>query len=73
MRAAQQAWIEHPVAQRGYCQSGQIMAAAAFLAAQPAPTDEQIDSATSANVFRCGTYPRNRLAVKTAAANLKAG
>ena len=73
LHAVQKAWIEHPVAQCGYCQSGHIMAAAAFLAVQPAPNDEQIDSATSANVFRCGTYPRNRLAVKTAAANLKAG
>ena len=70
LHAVQQAWIEP---QCGYCQSGQIMAAAAFLAVQPAPTDEQIDSAMSANVCRCGTYPRNRLAVKTAAANLKAG
>ena len=73
LHAVQQARIEHQVARCGYCQSGQIMAAAAFLAVQPAPTDEQIDSAMSANVCRCGTYPRNRLAVKTAAANLKAG
>ena len=73
LHAVQKAWIEHPVARCGYCHSGQIMAAAAFLAVQPAPTDEQIDSATSADVFRCGTYPRKRLAVKTAAANLKAG
>ena len=73
LHAVQKAWIEHPVAQCGYCQSGQIMAAAAFLAVQPAPNDEQIDSPMSANLYRCGTYPRNRLAVKTAAANLKAG
>ena len=73
LHAVQKAWIEHPVAQCGYRQSGQIMAAAAFLAVQPAPTDEQIDSTMSANVCRCGTYPRNRLPVKTAAANLKAG
>ena len=72
LHAVQKAWIEHPVAQCGYCQSGQIMAAAAFLAVQPAPTDEQIDYAMSANVCRCGTYPRNRLAEKTAAANLRA-
>ena len=73
LHAVQKAWIEHPVAQCGYCQSRQIMAAATFLAVQPAPTDEQIDYTMSANVCRCGTYPRNRLAVKTAAANVKAG
>ena len=73
LHAVQKAWIEHQVAQCGYCQSGQIMSAAAFLSVQPAPTDEQIDSAMSANLCRCGTYPRIRLAVKTAAANLKAG
>ena len=73
LHAVQRAWIEHQVAQCGYCQPGQIMAAAAFLSGQPAPTDEQIDSAMSANLCRCGTYPRIRLAVKAAAANLKAG
>ena len=73
LRAVQKAWIERRVAQCGYCQSGQLMAAAAFLAVQPAPTYEQIDSPMSANVCRCGPYPRIRLAVKTAAANLKAG
>ena len=73
LHAVQSAWIEHQVAQCGYCQSGQIMSAAAFLALQPAPTDEQIDQAMSANLCRCGTYPRIRLAVKTAAAKLKAG
>ena len=73
LHAVQKALIEHQVAQCGYCQSGQIMSAAAFLSVQPAPTDEQIDSAMSANLCRCGTYPRIRLAVKTAAANLKAG
>ena len=73
LHAVQKAWIEHQVAQCGYCQSGQIMAAAAFLSVQSSPTDEQIDSAMSANLCRCGTYPRIRLAVKAAAANLKAG
>lgn len=73
LHVVQKAWIEHQVAQCGYCQPGQIMAAAAFLAMQPAPTDEQIDHAMSANLCRCGTYPRIRLAVKAAAANLKAG
>jgi isoquinoline 1-oxidoreductase subunit alpha len=71
LHAVQQAWIEHQVAQCGYCQSGQVMAAAAFLATQPNPSDEQIDQAMSGNLCRCGTYPRIRLAVKTAAANLK--
>ena len=73
LHPVQRAWIEHQVAQCGYCQSGQIMSAAAFLAVQPAPTDEQIDRAMSANLCRCGTYPRIRLAVKTAATRLKAG
>ena len=72
LHAVQKARIEHPVAKCGYCQSGHIMAAAAFLAVQPAPTDEQIDSAMSASLCRCCTYPRNRLAEKTAAANLRA-
>ena len=71
LHAVQKAWIDHQVAQCGYCQSGQIMAAAAFLAAQPNPSDEQIDQAMSGNLCRCGTYPRIRQAVKTAAANLK--
>jgi isoquinoline 1-oxidoreductase alpha subunit len=72
LHAVQAAWIEHQVAQCGYCQSGQIMSAAAFLSLQPDPSDEQIDAAMSANLCRCGTYARIRQAVKTAAANLKA-
>lgn len=71
LHAVQKAWIEHQVAQCGYCQSGQVMAAAALLSTEPNPTDEQIDQAMSGNLCRCGTYPRIRLAVKTAAANLK--
>lgn len=71
LNAVQAAWIEHQVAQCGYCQSGQIMAAASFLSMHPAPTDEQIDQAMSANLCRCGTYPRIREAVKTAAAKLQ--
>ena len=71
LHAVQRAWIEHQVAQCGYCQSGQIMAAAAFLSAQPNPSDEQIDQAMSGNLCRCGTYPRIRQAVKAAAAKLK--
>ena len=72
LHAVQAAWIEHQVAQCGYCQSGQIMSAASFLALQPSPSDEQIDAAMSANLCRCGTYPRIRQAVKTAAAKMKA-
>ena len=72
LHAVQQAWIEHQVAQCGYCQAGQIMAAAAFLASEPNPTDEQIDHAMSGNLCRCGTYPRIRQAVKTAASHMKA-
>jgi isoquinoline 1-oxidoreductase alpha subunit len=72
LHAVQQAWIEHQVAQCGYCQAGQMMAAAAFLASEPSPTDEQIDHALSGNLCRCGTYPRIRQAVKTAASHMKA-
>ena len=72
LHAVQAAWIEHQVAQCGYCQSGQIMSAAAFLGLQPNPSDAQIDAALSANLCRCGTYPRIRQAVKTAALKLKA-
>jgi len=71
LHAVQEAWIEHQVAQCGYCQSGQIMAAAAFLATTPDPGDAQIDAAMSAILCRCGTYPRIRLAVKAAADKLK--
>lgn len=68
LHAVQKAWIEHQVAQCGYCQSGQIMTAAAFLAgARAAPSDAEIDAAMGANLCRCGTYPRIREAVRTAA------
>ena len=70
MHAVQQAWVEHQVAQCGYCQAGQIMQAASFLETTPNPSDEQIDTAMSANLCRCGTYPRIRAAVKTAARKL---
>lgn len=70
LHAVQAAWIEHQVAQCGYCQAGQIMAAAAFLERNFEPTDEQIDQAMSANLCRCGTYPRIREAVKTASRKL---
>lgn len=62
----QQAWIETQVAQCGYCQSGQIMQAAALLAATPAPSDAEIDAAMSGNLCRCGTYPRIRAAIRRA-------
>jgi len=64
----QQAWVAEQVPQCGYCQSGQIMAAAALLAKTPNPTDEQIDQALAGNLCRCGTYQRIRKAVHTAAA-----
>ncbi|UWR08273.1 MULTISPECIES: (2Fe-2S)-binding protein [Ruegeria] len=67
----QQAWVDHQVAQCGYCQSGQIMQAAALLAENPAPSDEEIDEAMQGNLCRCGTYPRIRAAINDAAAKLK--
>lgn len=71
LHAVQAAWVEHQVAQCGYCQSGQIMSAAALLEFNDSPTDDDIDAAMSANLCRCGTYPRIRAAVKTAAKNLQ--
>jgi len=65
----QQAWIEEDVPQCGYCQSGQIMAAAALLASKPNPTDADIDAAMT-NICRCGTYQRIRRAVHRAAGTL---
>jgi isoquinoline 1-oxidoreductase alpha subunit len=63
----QRAWAEIDVVQCGYCQSGQIMSAAALLTQIPKPTDTDIDQALSGNICRCGTYPRIRAAVKRAA------
>jgi len=63
----QQAWLAEQVPQCGYCQSGQIMTAAALLAKNSAPTDADIDRALSANLCRCGTYPRIRRAIHLAA------
>ncbi|MGB3245828.1 MAG: (2Fe-2S)-binding protein [Sulfitobacter sp.] len=71
LHAVQAAWVEHQVAQCGYCQSGQIMQAASFLDLNPEPTDAQIDAAMSGNLCRCGTYVRIRAAVKTAASTMK--
>ncbi len=67
----QQAWIDHQVAQCGYCQSGQIMQAAALLARNTAPTDDDIDEAMNGNLCRCGTYPRIRAAIHDAATKLQ--
>jgi aerobic-type carbon monoxide dehydrogenase small subunit (CoxS/CutS family) len=67
LHPVQQAWLIENVPQCGYCQAGQIMSAIALLAANPQPTDDDIDSALSANLCRCGTYPRIRRAVHRAA------
>ena len=67
----QKAWIEHQVPQCGYCQSGQMMAAAALLKKKPKPTDKDIDEAMT-NICRCGTYARIRTAIHAAAGNTKA-
>ena len=71
MHVVQKVWVKHQVAQCGYCQSGQIMAAAALLRVNPNPSDDDIDQAMSGNLCRCGTYPRIRAAIKTAARELK--
>ena len=71
LHAIQQTWIEHQVAQCGYCQSGQIMSAAALLASNPDPGDSDIDTAMSGNLCRCGAYPRIRAAIKAAATKLQ--
>ena len=62
----QQAWLEHDVYQCGYCQSGQMMSAAALLKDNPNPSDEDIDTAMNGNICRCGTYVRIKQAIKTA-------
>ena len=66
LSALQEAWISHQVPQCGYCQSGMLMAAAALLASNPAPTDADIDQEIT-NICRCGTYQRIRAAIHTAA------
>jgi isoquinoline 1-oxidoreductase alpha subunit len=66
-KAVQAAWLDLEVVQCGYCQSGQIMSAAALIASNPAPTDADIDNAMSGNICRCGTYVRIREAIKQAA------
>jgi isoquinoline 1-oxidoreductase subunit alpha len=63
----QKAWLEHDVAQCGYCQAGQIMSATALLKNNPKPTDADIDAFMSGNICRCATYSRIKAAIKTAA------
>jgi isoquinoline 1-oxidoreductase subunit alpha len=69
-KAVQDAWVEHDVAQCGYCQSGQVMSAVALLKRSKKPSDAQIDAAMAGNICRCGTYQRVRAAIKSAAATL---
>jgi isoquinoline 1-oxidoreductase alpha subunit len=68
--AVKQAWVELDVAQCGYCQPGQVMAATALLRATPKPTEDDIDKAMSGNICRCGAYPRIRAAIHAAAKSL---
>ena len=72
LHPVQQAWIDEQVPQCGYCQSGQIMSAAALLESNPSPTDADIDRAMAGNVCRCGTYPRIRKGIKRAALTINA-
>jgi aerobic-type carbon monoxide dehydrogenase small subunit (CoxS/CutS family) len=72
-RAVQNAWVEEDVVQCGYCQSGQIMAAVALLKHTPRPTEQNIEESMGGNLCRCGTYPRIRAAIKTAATQLTKG
>ncbi len=71
--AVQKAWLEFDVPQCGYCQSGQIMSAAALLSSNANPSDAEIDAAMSGNLCRCGTYPRIRRAIHRAAEIKKSG
>jgi isoquinoline 1-oxidoreductase alpha subunit len=73
LHPVQDAWIERDVPQCGYCQSGQVMSAAALLSKQKDPTDADIDAAMSGNICRCGTYQRIRAAIKLAAARMRKG
>lgn len=69
-KIVQEVWIQHDVAQCGYCQSGQIMSATALLKSNKHPTDQQIENAMAGNICRCGTYQRIRTAIKAAAKQL---
>jgi isoquinoline 1-oxidoreductase alpha subunit len=73
LNAVQAAWVEHDVAQCGYCQAGQIMSATALLKNNPKPTDADIDAAMAGNLCRCGTYTRIRKAIHAAAAQIAKG
>ena len=73
LHALQQAWVDHQVAQCGYCQSGQILQAADLLSRTPRPTDAEIDAAMAGNLCRCGTYPRIRAAIHAAATAIREG
>lgn len=73
MHAVQEAWVEHQVAQCGYCQPGQIMSATALLGKTPNPSDADIDRFMAGNLCRCGTYPRIRAAIKSASTRLREG
>jgi isoquinoline 1-oxidoreductase subunit alpha len=73
LHALQKAWIQHDVAQCGYCQAGQIMSAAALLKSNPKPSDADIDAAMAGNLCRCGTYVRIRKAIHAAALDAKEG
>ena len=67
LHPVQQAWLEEDVVQCGYCQTGQIMSAAALLAANPSPSDQDIELAMAGNICRCGAYPRIKHAIRRAA------
>ena len=72
LHPVQQAWIDEQVPQCGYCQSGQLMAAAALLESNPSPSDADIDRAMAGHICRCGTYPRIRKGIKRAALAINA-
>ena len=72
-RAVQNAWVDEDVVQCGYCQSGQIMSACALLKSTSRPTDQNIEESMGGNLCRCGTYPRIRAAIKSAAAQINKG
>jgi len=73
LTALQNAWVDQDVPQCGYCQAGQLMSATALLSKNPNPSDEDIDTAMSGNICRCGTYVRIKQAIKVAAGKNKAG
>jgi len=72
LHPVQKAWLDNKVPQCGYCQSGQMMSAAALLASNSNPSDKEIDTAMQGNICRCGTYPRIRKAIKQAGAAMQA-